>query len=104
MSLTALTASSGVCACGRDATLGRLTCARCRCVALADRLCPGERFGHLEDDVAVIVERSLLEAEAALLRARAASAVAAGVRTENRPAPGEDNAVHRTFVGGPRHA
>ncbi len=104
MSFTALTASPGVCACGRAATLGRLTCARCRCVALGNRLCPGERFDHLADDIAVIVERSLLEAEDALLRARAASAVAAGVPTVDRPAPGEENAVRRTFAGGARHA
>lgn len=85
------------CACGRDATLGRRTCPRCRCVALGARLSPADRFDHLDDAAAVVVERCLLEGEAAFLRARARAAVAAGAATHDAPVPGE-NAVTRTFT------
>lgn len=85
------------CACGRDATLGRRTCARCRCVTLGARLSPADRFDRLPEDIAPIVERSLLDAEAALLRARAAAAASAGVPTVDAPVPGE-HAVTRTFA------
>lgn len=51
----------------------------------------------LDDAAAVVVERCLVEGEAAFLRARARAAVAAGAPTHDAPVFGE-NAVTRTFA------
>lgn len=89
-----------VCACGRDATPGRRACARCRCVALGARLSPADRFDHLGDAAAVLVERSLLEGEAALLRARALAAVEAGAPAVEWAS--REGGTVRTFAASPQ--
>lgn len=85
------------CGCGRDASPAHRTCARCRAVSLAARLVPGLDLSALEEGAARDVERSLLDAMAALDRAKARAAVALGHATVERAVPGEADAVRRTF-------
>jgi hypothetical protein len=87
------------CGCGEPATTGLRTCARCRVVRLGARLLPGEDFAALPQDVAPIVERSLLDAVAALERALAAKASSAGHPTVAWPA--RHGGIVRTFAASP---
>lgn len=80
------------CACGEPATTGLRTCARCRVVRLGARLLPGEDFAALPQDVAPIVERSLLDAVAA-------KASSAGHPTVAWPA--RHGGIVRTFAASP---